>query len=349
MRSILLTLHLVLAIVAGLVIISLGVTGSIMAFEPEIDHWQHRALMDVTPSGQPHSLIEIRDALRAAYPAERLPGVTLGAMPARAYAVAMKQGTVYLNPYTLAVTGVRPPGTDWLANVHQMHLRLLTTWGRPLVRWSGVIVVFLLLSGLYLWWPVKRSSVTTGRSPFRTWFDLHNFIGIFSFVFLLMLSVSGVFIGFSDLAIPIAYRLTGSTPPPQISTKVAPVPGVAQIAPDRALEIARGAVPGATPFFVPFVSPTDAYVIRARFPEDLTPGGRSRVVIHSYTGDVMSIDNSRTAPGGRRFEVVNRAIHTGDIYGLPSKIVMSIASLMAPVQLITGVMLWSRRKRGSRH
>ncbi len=348
MRSTLVRLHLILALLSGVVILSLGVTGSIMAFEPEIDHWQHRAWMDVAPSGEPHSLAEIRASVLSANAADRISGVTLGATPSRAYGVATQRGTIYVNPYTLQVTGVRPPGADWLANVHQMHLRLLTSWGRPLVRWSGVVMVFLLLSGLYLWWPIKRTSVTAGRSPFRTWFDLHNAIGIFSLAFLLVLSLTGVFIGFSDVALPMAFAATGSAPAKPVPAKVTAIPGAHQISLDRALEIARTALPGATPFYVPTVSPTDAYVVRARFPEDLTPGGRSRVTIDSYTGDVLGVENSRTAPAGRRVETMNRAIHTGDIFGLPSKILMALASLMAPVQLVTGVMLWSRKKRGSR-
>lgn len=349
MRPTLVRLHLILALVAGIVITILGVTGAIIAFEPEIDHWQHRALMDVTPSGTPHSLVDISDALMKVYPAEKINGFTLGATPSRAYAISMARGTVFVNPYTLAVIGVRPPGTDWLSNVHQLHLRLLTTWGRPLVRWSGVIMVLLLLSGVYLWWPTKRLSVTTGRSPFRTWFDWHNVVGMYSFVFLLMLSLTGVFIGFSNVAIPLAYSVTGSEPAKAIPTRQQAFPGAHQISPDRALEIAREALPGATPFMVPAVSLTDAYAVRARFPEDLTPGGRSRVTLDSYTGAVIGIDNSRTAPAGRRVEILNRAIHTGDLFGIPSKIAMAIASLMAPVQLITGLMMWSRKKRGSRN
>jgi len=348
MRSTLLTLHLVLALLAGVVIISLGVTGSIMAFEPEIDHWQHRAIMDAAASGAPHSLSDISGAVTKVFPGETIGAFTLGDAPARAVGVATRRGTVYVNPYTLHITGVRPPGADWLGTVHQMHLRLTKSWGKPVVAWTGVIVVFLLLSGLYLWWPIKRGSVTMGRSPFRTWFDWHNAVGIFSLVFLLMLSLTGVFIGFDQTAIPLAYRVTGSAPARPIPSRVVAVPGAHQISPDRALEIARAALPGATPFLVPVVSATEAYSVRARFPEDLTPGGRSRIVINSYTGEVMGIENSRIAPGGRRVETMNRAIHTGDIFGLPSKIVMSLASLMAPVQLITGVMLWSRRTRGSR-
>jgi uncharacterized iron-regulated membrane protein len=346
MRAVLLKLHLVLALAASLVITSLGVTGSIMAFEPEIDHLQHRALMDVTPAGAPHSLVDIGAAVRAAYPGERITAFTLGATSSRSVAVSMARGQVYVNPYTLAVLGVRPNGADWLANVHQMHLRLLATWGRPYVNWSGVIMIVLLLSGLYLWWPAKRARITTGRSPFRTWFDLHNTIGIFSLVFLLALSLTGVFIGFGSTMIPLAYKLTGSTPAPSVATKIPAIPGAMQLTPDEAMNVAQEALPGATPFAVAVVSPTDAYVVRSHFPEDLTPGGRSRVVINSYTGRVLFAESSRTAPGGRRIEILNRAVHTGDIFGWPSKIVMSIASLMAPIQLFTGVLLWMRRKHG---
>jgi uncharacterized iron-regulated membrane protein len=164
-------------------------------------------------------------------------------------------------------------------------------------------------------------------------------------VFLLLVSATGVFIGFESSAVPLAYRLTGSAPLAPVSPKVKAQPGVQQITPDAALEIAGRALPGATPFQVPVVSSTDAYNVRARFPEDLTPGGRSRILIDSYTGAVMAADSSRTAPGGRRVETLNRAIHTGDVFGIPSKIVMSITSLMAPVQLLTGVMLWLRRKK----
>jgi len=348
MRQTLLKLHLVLAMAAGVIITSLGVTGAIMAFEPEIDHLTHRALMDVSnvpPGSAPHSVADVIAAVGHAYPGVAISGVTLGATASRTYAASTRQGVVYVDPYTLDIKGLRPSGPDWLSTIHQIHLRLNTTWGKPVVAWSGVVMLFLVLSGLYLWWPVKRASVTTGKTPFRTWYDWHNAVGIFSFVFLLILSMTGVFIGFESSAVPLAYRLTGSAPAPAVSSKIKAQPGVPQITPDAALEIARKALPGATPFSVPVVSPTDAYNVRARFPEDLTPGGRSRVLIDSYSGAVLSADSSRTAPGGRRVETLNRAIHTGDVWGIPSKIVMSIASIMAPVQLLTGVMLWVRRKK----
>jgi uncharacterized iron-regulated membrane protein len=91
--------------------------------------------------------------------------------------------------------------------------------------------------------------------------------------------------------------------------------------------------------------PKGVYRIAARFPEDRTPGGRSRIYIHQFTGQVLQAEGSRTAPAGARV-IVNRAIHTGDIFGIPSKLVMSLASLMAVIQLVSGVVMWAKRERG---
>ena len=116
------------------------------------------------------------------------------------------------------------------------------------------------------------------------------------------------------------------------------------IGPDSALAIARGAIPGAAPFDVEMPGPADPYVIRSRFPEDRTPGGRSLVFVDQYTGKVLFAEGSRTAPAGARLVNANRAIHTGDLFGVPSKVLMSLASLMAVAQVATGVMMWVRRK-----
>ena len=80
-----------------------------------------------------------------------------------------------------------------------------------------------------------------------------------------------------------------------------------------------------------------------RFPEDRTPGGRSRVTLDPYTGKVLFLTGSRTAPAGARIVIFNRAIHTGDIFGIPSKTVVSLANLMSVLQVVSGVMMWWKR------
>jgi uncharacterized iron-regulated membrane protein len=343
-RKALLKLHLWLAWIAGVFVVILGTTGCIMAFEPELDHLFHPWLSYVHSQPRRLSLAELRDHVMKEFPGERIAGYNLSTSPHISAQVALPRGIVFVNPYTGEILGVRLTGMTFLAYVHQLHLRLAirdpNDPGKKIISWAGVAMLFLLLSGLILWWPLKRVTVQPGK---QFWFDLHNVTGIFSFVFLLILTVTGIMIGFEQTSVPMFYKLTGSEPqrPPAI---FAPRPGAIPITPDQAMEIARTALSGATPFGINAPGPKGVYTIRARFPEDLTPGGRSLVVVDQYTGTVLFSEDSRTAPAGARVVIANRAIHTGDIFGIPSKAIMSLASLMAVAQLITGVTMWWKRR-----
>ena len=44
MRNVLLKVHLYLGLVAAIFLVILGLTGAVIAFEFDIDHWMHRSL-----------------------------------------------------------------------------------------------------------------------------------------------------------------------------------------------------------------------------------------------------------------------------------------------------------------
>lgn len=349
LRKLILKVHLYIAMTAGAVIILLGLTGSIMAFEPEIDRLLHWDYYHINSGGPKLSLADLSGIVASTFPGEQITAYTVSDSPNDAWQVWLeKSGRVYLNPYSGQILGVRSPKPEFLDYVHQLHLRL--AWrhrgdpGALIVSWAGVALFLLSLSGLYLWWPVKRFTIRRGLAARRWWFDLHSAAGIFSLLFLLVLSGTGILIGFEDISGPMFYRITGSEPlrPPKPPM---PLAKATHISSDQALAIARPAIPGASPFMVEVPEPGETFVVRMRFPEDRTPGGRSRVMVDQYSGSVLFVENSRTAPGGRRLTTINRAIHTGDIYGIPSKALLSLASLMAVLQMISGVALWWKRSR----
>jgi uncharacterized iron-regulated membrane protein len=352
MRKFLLNLHLYAALIAGIFIVILGLTGSIMAFEQEIDHVLHWKLTYVTP--QPHalSLSEIGAIVSRTFPGEKIRGYGLATSPGMAFQVATSKRMAYVNQYTGEILG-STTGPDavstFLGNVHTLHLRLLirnkANTGGMIESCAALVLIFLTLSGLYLWWPVKRVKIQWTGPSRRIWFDLHNASGIFSLVFLLILATTGAVIGFEETTTPFFFKITGSEPaqrPPRNSEPHAP--DAAAITVDQAAEIARAAIPGAAPFAIDVPGPNGTYFIRARFPEDLTPGGRSLLAIDQYSGKVLFSQNSRTAPAGTRMVIANRAIHTGDIFGIPSKMVMSLASLMGVLQLVSGLAMWLKRR-----
>ena len=347
MRKLLFNLHLYTALIAGVFILILGVTGSIMAFEPELDHLFNAKLFKVEPRGQLLPVAAVIEAVSKAMPKERPFNIGIPGAPDLAYVVAIRpQGQVFVNGYTGEILGTRGGGRTFLGNVHQFHLRLL--WGKTgqtIVGIVGVVTVFLLISGIYLWWPLKRVAINTSASWRRITFDLHNAVGIFSVVFLLLLSVTGVIIAYDDTIFSWLYKVTNTAPLGRTAQST-PQPGARPISLDQALEIARATIPGARPISVVVPAGAKASIsIPMRFPEDLTPGGRSWVVLDQFSGKVLLMQSSRTAPGVTRMIIANRAIHTGDIFGIPSKLLASICSSIVILQAITGVYMWWKRPR----
>ena len=77
-----------------------------------------------------------------------------------------------------------------------------------------------------------------------------------------------------------------------------------------------------------------------KFPEDKENFGRSRVLVDPYTGKVLLADSSRLAPPATKIIRLMRPLHTGDIFGWSSRIIMFLASLAIVLQVITGVIMW---------
>lgn len=348
MRRILLYVHLSIALVAGVFVLIFGITGSIMAFEPELEHLSQPHLFYVHPQGTPKSLAEVTGRIAATYPGARVSEFLMPSSPDLAYQALTQAGALHINQYTGEILGVRPLRVDLLGRVHQLHLRLgimiESDPGKKIMSWAGVAVLVLLITGLYLWWPLKRVSVKWSGPARRRWFDLHNSTGILSFLFLLMLTLTGIVIGFERQTIPLFYRITSSQPDNPPNLKLAARSGEPSITADQAVEIARGSLSGAQPNFLFMPGPRHFYALSLRFPEDRTPGGRSRIYIDEYSGEVLYRLSSRTAAAGTRLINMNRAIHTGDVFGLPSKALMSLASLTMVAQLVSGVIIWLKRR-----
>lgn len=199
MRKFLFNTHLLIALAAGAFIVTLGITGSIMAFEPEVDHLFHSKRSYVVPTGSAHSLGEIGAVASRAVPGQRITAYRTSTSPDISWQVLFESNTVYIDQYTGEVLGVYGDGPEFLDYVHQLHLRLL--WqgrgspGERIIAWSGVAMLLLIISGLYLWWPFKRFTLTRGVTGRRWWLEFHNACGIFSVIFLLLLCVTGVVIG----------------------------------------------------------------------------------------------------------------------------------------------------------
>src|SRR4051812_31915948 len=100
LRKTLFTLHMIAGLAAALFIVVLGLTGSIMAFEDEIDHVTHPRLFYVDAQGrQPLSLAVLTERVSASLP-KPVVAYGMGVAPNRSYSLATSAGTVFVNQYT---------------------------------------------------------------------------------------------------------------------------------------------------------------------------------------------------------------------------------------------------------
>lgn len=322
-----------------------------MAFEPEIDHILHSKLSYVEPGQRALSIAAISEKIHQAFPKDTINGFDLSTVPNISFGVYTNTRTIYIDQYSGNILGTMQGPDFWQRtqnNIHQLHLRLALRdshdVGKSVMSWAGVILLIILPSGVVLWWKQKRLSVRRNGSSRQVWFDLHSLVGITLFIFLLILAFTGSIIGFENKTVPLLYKLTASQPSARPDIKITRPGNAKQISPDNAVQIARLALPGALPFNINIPGATDAYAVGCRYPEDRTPGGRSSVTIDPYSGKVLYSEASRTAPAGTRLKNMVRAIHTGDILGLFSKTIMSLASLALGFQVISGLKMWWLRK-----
>jgi uncharacterized iron-regulated membrane protein len=346
MRKSLLNLHLYGALVMGIFIAIVGLSGSIIAFEPELDRLMRPDLYRVAEQGKAVTIAEMFRSAARAYRGQTITSIRLPQSADDTAQFGIKGMQVFLNPYTGAVVGTRT-GATVLGNIHQIHQRLLMgETGSNVVTAGAVVLLFLVASGVYLWWPVKRASVKWSAAPFRVHFDLHNAAGIYSAAFLFVLALTGVAVRFDNSIEDYLHKSAGTKKIGRNFASGTPAEGQMPINADQAVAYALTAMPGTRPLSVTLPgNAKGSFLVVVRFPEDLTPGGRSWVNVDLYTGAALSMQNSRTVAMGSRSIIWNRAIHTGDVYGLLTKTLMSLSSLMLVVQTVTGYFMWWKKLR----
>ncbi len=222
--------HLISGIIAGLIILSMAISGLIISFETQIMDWANRGL-NVTPPADSTQVLS-PEALVAKFkqhkPELNPSGITWKGDPARPATLSIgREGHFYVNPYTGEVLG---EGNE---SVHDF-MHAVTSWHRFLtgsgleretgkaITGAGTLVFgILLVSGLYLWFPrhwrwtnlkavLLFNRRLKGRA--RDW-NWHNVIGFWSALPMLFIILTGLIMSYS-WANNLLFRATGNEPPP---------------------------------------------------------------------------------------------------------------------------------------
>ncbi len=183
-------------------ILFLSVTGSIYLFKPQIDRWQEAGWygLPVTHAVTPDA--QLAAALRAV-PGARFNSYRLPQQAGDAAVVHVSlPGNAGMRDVAIAPDGrviaINDPESRIAAVVARLHGSLLLgTPGSLLIEAAASWAMFLILSGLYLWWPRGRGMAGVvwprlGGSGRPLWRDLHAVTGFWVSGLALVMLASGL-------------------------------------------------------------------------------------------------------------------------------------------------------------
>lgn len=355
MRRLVRRCHLWLGLSLGLLLVMLGLTGSVLVFYVEIDRWLHPE-QDVAGQAMPASYDAAILTLRERFPDKHGPWrleVTgqPGAIPARYYNPPETAGRAFAPMMVwLSPDGARVLRRDYWGDyamtwIYDLHYRLQAgVRGGQVLGWTGIALLLLLLSGLWAWWPrgswAKALRLRRQARPVRALRDWHKLSGLAGLPLLAMLTLTGVMLALPDEADAVLAPAFG--PPPQLPQPLSRDGSGDQIAPSLAVAAATQAMPTARLAWIE-VPARGNKAFRLRLQQ---PGDPSRRFPHSYVwvdqhdGRVLAAYDATGRNAATLIGSWVHPLHDGSAGGNTLRWLLFVAGLVPTALFVTGVMRW---------
>ena len=211
MKKIFRKIHLWLSVPFGLIITLVCFSGAMLVFENEANEWFRRDLYYVeTVKGSPLPMDKLLEKVATTLPdSVAVTGVSISSDPGRAYQVSLskpRRASLYVDQYTGEVKG-KSERSGFFMFMFRMHRWLLDSmnpgnegifWGKMIVGVSTLLLVFVLISGIVIWWPRTRKAlknslkITATKGWRRFWYDLPVAGGMYALIFLLAMALTGL-------------------------------------------------------------------------------------------------------------------------------------------------------------
>ena len=211
MKKIFRKIHLWLSVPFGLIITLVCFSGAMLVFENEANEWFRRDLYYVeTVKESPLPMDKLLEKVATTLTdSVSVTGASISSDPGRAYQVSLskpRRASLYVDQYTGEVKG-KSERSGFFMFMFRMHRWLLDSmnpgnegifWGKMIVGVSTLLLVFVLISGIVIWWPRTRKAlknslkITATKGWRRFWYDLHVAGGMYALIFLLAMALTGL-------------------------------------------------------------------------------------------------------------------------------------------------------------
>jgi uncharacterized iron-regulated membrane protein len=355
-RKVFFFIHLWTGVILGLWFVMIGLTGSSLAW-PELIAAEMKAMFPYQKTSANEPQIPISQAIAAikkAQPDISAQELSLVIVPNYRfpYYIFTRNNkkfhfTLFLvDPYSGKVNPPRQVIDFTTGKLEQLHMNLvLAAKGLITNGILSVFILFLLLTGLWLWWPSTlrqlklRLSFKRGAPLRRLLMDLHNMMGIYLYLILLVTTVTAILMVANDAT------NDGIEGPEPKALMVKPNGN--RLPDDFILQRAHAILPDSDFLFVERpVHADDAYQIH--FERRGFGILRAGILwLNPYSGSVLKIDRDSQSSGGRKGMAIVESLHLGLYGGVLIQILYTLAGFMPLGLFITGLMMWWKRKRQS--
>ena len=239
--------------------------------------------------------------------------------------------------------------------------------GKAITGASNLAFLFLVLSGAVLWWPRERSWRAVravalfrgGPSGRARDFNWHNVTGLWMWVPLLLIVVSGAVISY-PWAGDLLYRALGETPPPRTRPGAGRRRAAKPRARGRGARRRRRRIEGLDRLWARAEAQVPGWqTIALRLPEGdgpvsftidtgrgaIRPDWRSQLTLDRRTAEVVRFEPYASQSPARRLRTWLRWVHTGEAGGVWGQTLAGVASAGGALLVWTGLALAWRRLR----
>jgi len=367
LKKLILKLHLWLGLASGIIVVFLGITGCMLSFEREIETLQ--AFRYVTPQEKP--FVEpsvLKETATKLLPGKVLHSVIYGSKKEAAQMVFYNgleyYYLIFMDPYTGKVLKVKNMAHDFFRIIINGHyyLWLPPNIGQPIVATATLLFLITLISGLVLWWPRNKAAA---KQRFKIkwnvrWrrrnYDLHNVLGFYITWIAIFLALSGLVMGFQWVAKSVYWATSGGKTLTNYYDPVSPkssIKPVAFSAEDKVWEMMHATYTNAQTIEVHYASSDSSAILAAINPDASTLWKTDYHYFNQYTLKEIPVNSFYgrydQATVADKIARMNYDIHTGEVLGLPGKILAFLASLIAASLPITGFYIWWGKKHKKKY
>lgn len=377
--------HFILGLAFGFILLITATTGGLLSFEKEILKLINSksyvvAVPNDVKKAQAHEMIA---ALKQHIPDAKINAVTLSSNPTSSAVITIassnpqqrKSINYYINPYTCELLP-HIQGESFFKTVEDIHRRLmLGNIGKQLVGVSSIVLVILLFSGLYLYFPrLKRTFLASFTFSFKSkgrYFlhSIHSSVGLWVLPLYLVAVLTGLYWSYdwyrqglhtlSGVPLPVkptmnvnksaqnrmdTLALEQNKKEPQLNRKKSTITVDTQLSKAfKMFEIFLQKEYSSATIRVP--NKGSVYTI-SYFDEDIIHSrARNQMQIDIHSWELLKHERYENKPLNEKLIGSMLPLHSGEFFGIIGQTLMFIACMLMPLFAITGLMLYLNRKQ----